>query len=107
MLVHEQNHKLEALNTDVQCIGFQELKNWQVQQYRRAVDDHRHHLSLTLDRCVGWHEAEQDFCRNDCDGHAKKWRTEYCGLICPSKSSCLLALHFLRIKKETPLHRVG
>lgn len=89
------------------CEDFKGLETWQVKQYKRAVDEHRNQLSKQLGRCIGWFEAEHDFFENDCFGLPEKWRLEYCGLICPHKKSCLLALHFLKSTVVSPISRVG
>jgi len=107
MRIKNKQSSSGTLSDEVQCLGFQELKNWQVTQYRSTVDNHRTLLSRQQGRCVAWQEAEQDFCENSFDNHAEEWRVEYCGLICPSRNSCLLALHFMRSKDTEPLHKTG
>jgi hypothetical protein len=97
----------ENTSMNQQCVEFQKLKDWQVKQYRHAVDEHRIHMSEEHGRCVGWFEAERDFYENGCDNLAKQWRYEYCGLICPSRNECLLALQFMKQREEVLLHRAG
>jgi hypothetical protein len=89
------------------CAGIHELIDWQIVQYRRAVDKHRLDLSKAVGRCVAWQEAEQDFNAHDRRVMAEQSRIEYCGLFCPERNKCLTALHFLHTKKTEPLYRVG
>ena len=92
---------------ETKCIGIHELLDWQIIQYRKAVDEHRHDLSKAEGRCVSWQEAEKNFSKADFDELADQWRVEYCGLICPERNNCLLAMQFLNKKQETPLYRYG
>lgn len=89
------------------CVGIHELIDWQIIQYRNSVDAHRVDLSKAEGRCVAWQEAERDFNRADRTSMDEKWRVEYCGAVCPSRSKCLIALHFLQSKKTQPLYHVG
>ena len=93
--------------TTGKCVGIHELIDWQIIQYRKAVDAHRLDLSKAEGRCVAWQEAEQDFNKEDRSAMDEKWRVEYCGGVCPSRNNCLIALHFLQSKKTAALHRVG
>ena len=89
------------------CHKYQQLKEWEIRRYRDAVDGHRQDLSRQAGRCVGWAEAAKDFCRRECVDSAEQWRMEYCGLICPARKACLLALHFMQTRHEDLLHRAG
>lgn len=89
------------------CVGIHELVDWQIIQYRKEVAAHRIDLSKVEGRCVAWQEAEKDFNASDRAVMAEKWRVEYCGLVCPARSKCLTALHFLRSKDTEPLSRAG
>ncbi|WP_372808343.1 hypothetical protein [Pontiella sp.] len=89
------------------CTGIHELLDWQIVQYRRAIDAHRLDLSKAEGRCVAWHEAEQDFNAHDRRRMAEQSRIEYCGLFCPDRNKCLTALHFLHQKKTEPIYKVG
>lgn len=91
----------------MKCVGFHELKDWQIQQYRQAVNEHRTELSQQLNRCVSWIEAELDFLENDCFGQAARWRNEYCGSICPSRERCLLAARMLNKQLDPALPCAG
>jgi hypothetical protein len=102
----DMNTKMVQEN-DGSCVGIHELIDWQIIQYRRAVDAHRHDLSKVEGRCVSWQEAEMDFNSRDRAVMGEKWRVEYCGAVCPQRSKCLIALHFLHSKKTEPLYRVG
>jgi len=90
-----------------ECAGIHELIDWEIVQYRGAVNAHRIDLSKAEGRCVAWQEAEQDFNARDRAMMEEKWRVEYCGLICPSRNKCLTALHFLHSKKAEPIYKVG
>ena len=87
------------------CAGIHELIDWQVIQYRQAVDEHRLSLSTEKGRCVAWQEAERDFPETRRASLNEKWRIEYCGAVCPFHEQCLLALHFLHSRKTEPLHK--
>ncbi len=93
--------------SNIQCAGIHELIDWQIIQYRQAVDGHRIDLSKAEGRCVAWQEAERDYTRSDRAAMGEKWRVEYCGLICPHKNNCLTALQFLRRKNIEPLYKAG
>lgn len=81
------------------CVGFQELMAWQVNQYRRAVEERRLELSKKMNRYVDWKEAEVDFCETGCESHAGKWRLQFCGMLCSARKSCLLSFNFLNRQK--------
>ena len=83
----------------LKCMAFQALKSWQVDRYRKAVNENRWFMSQKQYRWIDWTEAEQDFLSQGYYGCAEKWRHEYCGEICPFKNNCLLAL---RLVKEAP-----
>ncbi len=95
------------LENDTNCVGIHELLDWQIIQYREEVSAHRLDLSKAEGRCVAWQEAEMDFNKGDRAVMGKKWRVEYCGHLCPSRSNCLVALHFLQSKKTEPFYRAG
>lgn len=89
------------------CVGIHELIDWQIIQYRQEVNTHRHDLSKVEGRCVAWQEAEKDFNTSDRTVMGKKSRDEYCGLLCPSRKNCLVALNFSRHEEAEPLYRAG
>jgi len=97
----------EARETGGNCVGIHELIDWQIIQYRKAVDCHRIDLSKAEGHCVAWQDAEKDFNRYDRAAMDEKWRVEYCGAVCPTRDKCLIALHFLRSHRTEPLSRVG
>ena len=90
-----------------ECAGIHELIDWQIVQYRRAVNEHRLDLSKAEGRCVSWQEAEQDFTGHDRAVMGERNRVEYCWLICPLRTSCLSALHFLQAHNTEPVCKVG
>jgi len=90
-----------------ECVGIHELIDWQIIQYRQAVDAHRLDLSKVEGRCVAWQEAEKDFNSRDRAAISDKSRVEYCGAVCSKRDNCLLALYHLRSRKTEPLYRVG
>lgn len=76
------------------CRAFCDLKDWQVRQYRKAVNENKWFMGEKLGREVRWAEAEQDFLENGYYGNAEKWREEYCTGLCPHSSDCSLAQQF-------------
>ncbi len=103
-----KNIKLMEAKADSEpCVGVHELIDWQILQYRQAVDTHRIDLSKAEGRCVAWQEAEKDFSRGDRATLGDKCRVEYCGELCPSRENCMVAVRFLNSKKTEPLYRVG
>jgi hypothetical protein len=107
MKKQENTKKTGVLENNGQCVGIHELVDWQIIQYRQAVDAHRLDLSKAEGRCVAWQEAEKDFNKADRAAMDEKWRVEYCGMVCPQSNKCLIALHFLHSKKTEPLYRAG
>lgn len=114
LLVEAKIMKMKNNNTvgneskkEAKCIGVHELIDFQIIEYRQAIDAHRIDLSKAEGRCVAWQEAEQDFSRNDRKLMGDKSRVEYCGMVCPHKDNCLMAVQFLNSKKTKPLYRVG
>jgi len=105
-MMKKQNLK-EMIGEGASCVGVHELIDWQIVQYRQAVDEHRIDLSKAEGRCVAWQEAEKDFSNGDRAKLGEKCRVEYCGLLCPSREKCLIALRFLRSKNTEPLYRAG
>lgn len=102
------NAKVEGmLENGETCVGIHELIDWQIIQYRQAVNTHRHDLSKVEGRCVAWQDAEKDFSTADRSIMGKKERAEYCGLICQHRNKCLVALHFSRNEEAEPLYRAG
>ena len=98
---------MDGVEKELECVGFHELLDWQIIQYRQAVDEYRKELSKEQHRCVSWQEAEREFCRMDLNNMGEQWRVEYCGLVCPSRSKCLLALYFLNAQHREPLYKAG
>lgn len=77
------------------CAGFQKLKEWQIAQFRQAVDEDKWYMSEKEGHEVRWEVAEHDFVEHGCYGLALHWREEYCSHICEYSGSCLLAARFL------------
>lgn len=96
-----------ATITNGTCIGVHELIDWEIIQYRKAVDAHRLDLSQYEGRCVAWQEAEQDFNAVDRATMEEKWRGEYCGNLCPYRENCLMAAKFQQHRSHEHLSRVG
>lgn len=78
------------------CKAHWKLNEWQVIQYRRAIDENRWYMGERLGRNISWEEAEYDFLYNGYYGCAPKWRKEYCARICPHFSNCTLGQLFLK-----------
>lgn len=91
----------------LRCIGFQALKSWQVERYRQAVNENRWYMSQKCNRCVGWQEAERDFCNQGYYGCAEEWRQQYCGKICANRDNCLMAVQFSAGTEEAASSKTG
>jgi hypothetical protein len=98
--MQKQIHIKEAEGSTGACVGIHEFIDWEIVQYRREVDEHRLDLSRVEGRCVAWQEAEQDYNATDRAVMEDKWRTEYCGHICPFRENCLTAAQFLSRQTE-------
>ena len=81
---------------DNQCIAHQELNDWQIEQYRRAVEENMWYMGERLGRSVEWGEAEYDFLKNGYYGCAPKWRVEFCSHRCSHYPNCKLGQLFVR-----------
>lgn len=82
------------------CRAFRKLKNWQIEQYRKAVDENKWYMNEKSDRFVDWSEAEADFIQNSYYGCAAKWRQEYCSQHCGYFSGCELGIQLCRISHQ-------
>ncbi|MDF7824921.1 hypothetical protein P4B35_12935 [Pontiellaceae bacterium B12227] len=82
------------------CQAFKKLKDWQVDQYRIAVDENKWYMGERLGRYVEWEEAEEDFLHNGYYGCAPKWRKEYCARKCTHFATCGLGREFCRTSKK-------
>jgi len=78
------------------CKAFRTLKDWQVDQYRMAVDENMWYMGEKQGRSVSWEEAEEDFLHNGYYGCAPKWRKEYCAARCSHFIHCGLGRHFCK-----------
>ena len=76
------------------CKAHLNLNEWQIRQYRHAVNENKWHMSERLGRAVAWEEAEHDFLHNEYYGCAPKWRKEYCAGRCHHFTGCKLGQHF-------------
>lgn len=76
--------------SDSGCKAFKNLTDWQVDQYRMAVDENRWYMGERLGRSVDWEEAEEDFLHNGYYGCAPKWRNQYCKNKCMHFATCAL-----------------
>jgi len=99
--------EMGVVEQDMDCVGFHELLDWQIIQYRQAVDEYRKELSKEQHRCVSWQEAEVEFSKMGLQNMGEQWRVEYCGLVCPHRSTCLLAMHFLNARNVEPMYKAG
>ena len=61
MKTRKQAEEMGVVEEDMNCVGFHELLDWQIIQYRQSVDEYRKELSKEQHRCVSWQEAEQEF----------------------------------------------
>lgn len=103
-----ENKKAKRVNkTVLECAGIHELLDWQIIQYRREVDLHRIDLSKAEGRCIPWQDAEHDYNVSDRAVLGEKSRVEYCGMICPERENCLVALQFLRSRHVECIPKFG
>ncbi|QBG48053.1 hypothetical protein EGM51_11835 [Verrucomicrobia bacterium S94] len=78
------------------CRSFGQLKDWQIDRYRMAVDENMWYMGERLGRKVEWEEAEEDFLQNGYYGCAPKWRSQYCQSKCSYLANCKLGQLFTR-----------
>lgn len=78
------------------CQAHTKLNEWQIRQYRRAIDENKWYMSERTGRAVSWEEAEHDFLHNGYYGCAPKWRKEYCAHRCSFFSNCALGHLFTK-----------
>jgi hypothetical protein len=64
---------------------------WEMDQYRRAVDELQILLSSKQEQAICWSEAEEAFCEEQCEELSRMWRKEYCGAICEHRVGCPIA----------------
>lgn len=83
------------------CKAFRNLKNWQIDQYRMAVDENKWYMSERFGRHVDWEEAEEDFLHNGYYGCAPVWRKQYCGDRCEHFSGCDLGRNFCEDEEDS------
>jgi len=84
----------DSSNGRKSCQAHTKLNEWQIRQYRRAIDENKWYMSERTGRSVSWEEAEHDFVHNEYYGCAPKWRKEYCAVRCHHFYSCPLGQHF-------------
>lgn len=72
------------------------LNEWQIRQYRKAIDENMWYMGERFGRRVTWEEAEYDFLHNEYYGCAPKWRKEYCANRCPHIVHCKLGQRFTK-----------
>jgi len=78
------------------CRAHWKLNEWQIRQYRHAIDENKWYMSERLGRAVAWEEAENDFLHNGYYGCAPKWRKEYCSNRCHHITHCQLGQLFIK-----------
>ncbi|MBN2163928.1 MAG: hypothetical protein JXR25_14425 [Pontiellaceae bacterium] len=89
------------------CLGFEGLLDWQISQYHHVVDGTRKDLSRERGRCLSWRETENIMKKTDLRSAGMQWRMEYCGLLCPNRNGCLIALHFSQACRNVSIHKAG
>jgi hypothetical protein len=107
MITKSKAEELGVMEQDMECVGIHELLDWQIIQYRQSIDEYRKELSREQHRCVSWQEAEEEFSKMNLRSMGEQSRVEYCGLVCPSRSNCLLAMQFLNARYTEPMHKAG
>jgi len=60
-MTHKSTNTMGVVESDMNSIGFHELLDWQILQYRQVIDEYRRDLSIAEGRCVSWQEAERCF----------------------------------------------
>jgi hypothetical protein len=60
-MTQKSTNTMGVVERDMNRIGFHELLDWQILQYRQVVDEYRRDLSIAEGHCVSWQEAEQCF----------------------------------------------
>lgn len=78
------------------CQSHYKLNEWQIRQYRQAIEENKWYMGERLGRSVSWEEAESDFLHNGYYGCASKWRKEYCSKRCHHSTECQLGQLFLK-----------
>ncbi len=103
MIRNNHNHQNEPQADESQgqsaggaCRSHGKLNEWQIRQYRRAVDENMWYMGERLGRPVSWEEAEYDFLHNGYYGCAPRWRKEYCAERCLHIDECSLGKLFLK-----------
>jgi len=76
------------------CREFHKLKEWQADQYCRAIDENKWYMAERFDRHVAWEEAEADFLHKGYYGCAAEWRKQFCAHQCPHFTRCDLGQLF-------------
>ena len=106
-MTQDSTNTMGVVESDEKCIGFHELLDWQIVQYRQYVGYHRLEISIAEGRCISWEEAENAVSKEILIDLGEQWHVEYCGAVCSSRENCLTGLHFLHHKNTEPLHKVG
>ncbi|MDF7800615.1 hypothetical protein P4C99_14150 [Pontiellaceae bacterium B1224] len=63
-MAQKSTKTMGVVERDMNSIGFHELLDWQILQYRQVVDEYRRDLSIAEGRFVSWQEAEVCFSGN-------------------------------------------
>ncbi|MBN2162238.1 MAG: hypothetical protein JXR25_16585 [Pontiellaceae bacterium] len=77
------------------CRDHHQLNQWQIRQYKQAIEENKWYMGQRLGRAIAWEEAEDDFLHNGYYGCAPKWRKEYCSNRCNHFSECHLGKLFI------------
>ena len=101
------DEKTAVAENGMECVGIHELLDWQIIQYRQSVDEYRKVLSKDQHRCVSWQEAEQEYSKMNLKSLGEQSRVEYCGLVCPHRSTCLVAMQFLNARQTDAIYKAG
>lgn len=107
MITKNKAEEMGVAEQDKECVGIHELLDWQIIQYRQSVDEYRKELSKEQHRCVSWQEAEQEFSKMNLKNLGEQSRVEYCGLVCPHRNNCLVALKYLNARQAEPIYKAG
>jgi hypothetical protein len=96
-MIESQSNTRTPENREAQrCRAHQEINEWQIRQYRKAIEENMWYMGEQLGRAVTWEEAEHDFLHNEYYGCAPKWRKTYCANRCHHFMDCILGQRFVK-----------
>ena len=67
---------------------------YQAEQLKRCIEEHKWYLSERAHHDVGWDEALQNFEQVYFQGFVAGFRVSYCGLVCPNRNFCSIGRRY-------------